>query len=77
VAVAEVEAGGVLGTLDLEAPELAVGEVELLMRAHVVEGVELAVLGVREAELELADPHVLHRVDGELVGGRNAVPSQA
>src|ERR1700756_3611783 len=45
----EVEPRSMLRALHVHAPELAVGEVELLMRADVVQGVEAAVLGVGEA----------------------------
>src|SRR3982074_2852934 len=46
----EVEARAVLRALDVHAPELAVAKRELLMRADIVERVEVAVLGVRETD---------------------------
>src|SRR6266571_8755256 len=49
VAGAQVEARAVLRALDLESPELAHAEREVLVRADVVDGVPVAVLGVHQA----------------------------
>src|SRR6266568_3652787 len=72
----QVEARAVLRTLDVHAPELAVAQEELLMRADVVEGVEVAVLGMSEAHLRALDVDPLHRLHGKLVHRGHPLPSQ-
>src|SRR5690348_4054298 len=62
----QVEPRAVLRALDVHAPELSVGEKELLVGADVVEGVEVAVLGVREAHRRAGGVDALHRVHREV-----------
>src|SRR5919204_3040310 len=51
----KVEPGTVLRTLDLEAPQLALAERVVLVRADVVEGVEVPIFGVGEADHRAVD----------------------
>src|SRR5262249_37234893 len=62
----EVEPRPVRRALDVEAPDLAVAEGVLLVRADVGDGVVVAVLGVREADLLPVHDDLLHRVDREV-----------
>src|SRR5438477_3285567 len=73
----EVEARAMLRALDLEVEELAAAEEEILVCAHVVDGVEAAVLGVGEADLGVVGEHALERPDRDLVDRGDADPSQA
>src|ERR1700688_27703 len=73
----ETDAGAVLRALHVHAPELAVAEVELLMRADVVQRVELAVLGVRETDRRAAGVDPLEAFIRQLPNGSDPVPSQA
>src|SRR6266508_5083167 len=49
----DVEPRAVLGTFDVAAVELAAAEEEVLVRADIVDGVEVAVVAVRQADLLL------------------------
>src|SRR5439155_5263100 len=72
----QVEAGAVGRALDLEAPELAVAQRVLLVRADVAEGVEGAVLRVRETDLLAVHHDLAHGVDLQLVQPGHRMPSQ-
>src|SRR5919108_3838435 len=73
----QVEARAVLRTFDVHAPELAVAEEELLVRADVVQGVEVAVLRVREAHRRAIDVDALHRLDLQVADAGHPPPSQS
>src|SRR5581483_211187 len=73
----EVEPRAVLRALDLQVEQLAAAEQEVLVRAHVVDGVEVAVLRVREADLGALGDHPFQRADRKLVDRGDADPSQA
>src|SRR5919109_4398084 len=72
----QVKARSVLRAFDVHAPELAVTQRELLVRADVVERVEVAVLGVGQAHGHAARVDLLHALDRELVDRCDPVPSQ-
>src|SRR5712691_392837 len=72
----EVEPRAVLRPLDVYAPEPAVAQEELLVSADVVEGVEVAVLGMSKAYLRALDVDPLHRLHGKLVHRGHPLPSQ-
>src|ERR671923_2397269 len=72
----EVEARAVLRAFDVHAPKLAVAEEELLVRADVVERVEVAVLGVGQTHRCAVYLDALHRLSRKLVHRRHALPSQ-
>src|SRR6202011_6222072 len=73
-AVEQAEARTVRRALDVQAPELAVAQRVLLMRADVADRVILAVLGVRQADLLAVDDHLLHGVDLEVLDLGDQVP---
>src|SRR2546430_17218952 len=62
----EVESGAVLRALDLEVEQLTAAEQEVLVRAHVVDGVEVPVLGVSHADFRAAGNDRLERAFGDL-----------
>src|SRR5579859_5894793 len=73
----EVEARAVLRALDLEVEELAAAQQEVLVRADVVDGVELAVLGVGQADLGVVRDDGFEHTDRDLVDRGDADLSQA
>src|SRR5215467_3825115 len=72
----QVEPRPMLRALDVHAPELSVAQRELLVRAHVVEGVEVSVLGVGKAHGRGAGVDALHGVGGNLCDRSDAIPTQ-
>src|SRR6202158_2461211 len=62
----QVKPRAVLRALDVHAPELSVAQAELLVRADVVEGVELSVLGVSETHGNASGLDPLHGVIRQL-----------
>src|SRR5690348_17366663 len=73
----QVEARAVLRALDVHAPELSVAQRELFVRADVVEGVEVPVLGVRETETRGAGVDALHRLGRHLLRRGDSIPTQS
>src|SRR4029079_6116837 len=73
----QVELRAVLRALDVELEELATTQQEVLVRANVIDGVEVAVLAVGEAQLLLAGEHSLDGFNRHLGGRGDSVPSQS
>src|ERR1700682_3125119 len=72
----QVEARSVLRALDVHAPKLTVAQAELLVRADVVEGIELSVLGMSQTYGRASGLDPLHGFVGQLFDRSDPVPSQ-
>src|SRR6266702_8343393 len=72
----QMESRAVLRALDLQVEQLTAAEQEVLVRAHVVDRVEVAVLSVGQADLGVSRDHALEAAHGQLGGRGYADPSQ-